>query len=103
MIGGASSPPRAPWPVAPYDEPEQEEERDYEPETGMTVLVPPGHGADCHDGPRWADAHRDPNQRAADADREKTSEPLRRHHVEGHGSSGPPPGESHRAAKKPPG
>ena len=35
------------------------------------------------DNPPWADAHRDPNQRAADADREKTSEHLRRHHAEG--------------------
>ena len=35
------------------------------------------------DNPPWAHAHPDPNQRAADADREKTSERLRRHHAEG--------------------
>jgi hypothetical protein len=35
------------------------------------------------DTTRWAHARRDPNQRAADADREATSERLRRHHVEG--------------------
>jgi hypothetical protein len=35
------------------------------------------------DNPHWAHAHRDPNQRAADADRENTSERLRRHHAEG--------------------
>lgn len=35
------------------------------------------------DNPPWAPARRDPNQRAADADREATSERLRRHHAEG--------------------
>jgi Domain of unknown function (DUF1707) len=35
------------------------------------------------DNPHRAHAQRDPNQRAADADREETSERLRRHHAEG--------------------
>jgi hypothetical protein len=35
------------------------------------------------DNPQWVHAQRDPNQRAADADREQTSERLRRHHAEG--------------------
>jgi uncharacterized protein DUF1707 len=35
------------------------------------------------DHPPWAPARRDPNQRASDADREATSERLRRHHAEG--------------------
>ena len=35
------------------------------------------------DNPHRAHARRDPNQRAADADREATSERLRRHHAEG--------------------
>jgi hypothetical protein len=54
MIGGASSPPHAPWSLAPYEEPEQEEERDQEPETGMTVVVVSRHGADhqCGDHDR---------------------------------------------------
>ena len=35
------------------------------------------------DTTRWAHTRQDPNQRAADADREATSERLRRHHAEG--------------------
>ncbi len=35
------------------------------------------------DTTHWAHIHPDPNQRAGDADREATSERLRRHHAEG--------------------
>ena len=52
----------------------------------VTMLSAANRKASDHmyaDNPHWAHTPRDPNQRAADTDREQTSERLRRHHAEG--------------------
>jgi uncharacterized protein DUF1707 len=50
----------------------------------VTIISPVQSKASDHMyADNWAHAPRDPNQRAADADREATSERLRRHHAEG--------------------